>query len=329
MQNLFFFQPLFLPTHISTFAKSFQSKSVLYFAKELIFPHLSQNTMRQQLQNLENQTSPKTNLWEGEYQFSHANYLNEEIKDIYKKKIKITFEDFKNSNYCFQYSEFDFEKNGEESDSKASTLSKMCMESMYPIKIILDSKGLIQDIELTKSVQQTCKEMDEIKLFFEDDFSFDYIERMKNEVQNTKEMLNKFRKTLLFSFLFSTVFSEKLDNDTENSIYESFYPWISNATPILFEVDNSISDVENSDEEFIKIKQKGISIDYRSFEELYYLEFEYNKDILANENSIDCEFYAEYTIKKENKSLQRIEATFQNFVEENIEKETFLLERLV
>lgn len=329
MQNLFFFQPLFLPTHISTFAKSFQSKSVLYFAKELIFPHLSQNTMRQQLQNLENQTSPKTNLWEGEYQFSHANYLNEEIKDIYKKKIKITFEDFKNSNYCFQYSEFDFEKNGEESDSKASTLSKMSMESIYPIKIILDSKGLIMDIEFTKSTQQISSELDEIKLFFEDDFSFDYIERMKKEVQNPKEMLNKFRKTLVFSFLFSSVFSKKLDNDTENSIYESFYPWISNASPILFEIHSSILEENIDVEELIKITQKGICIDNRTFEELYYLEFEYNKDILANENSIDCEFYAEYTIKKENKSLQRIEATFQNFVEENIEKETFLLERLI
>ena len=285
--------------------------------------------MRQQLQNSENQSSPQTTLWQGEYQFSHANYLNEEIKDIYKKKIKITFEDFKNTNYCFLYSEFNFEKNGEESDSKASTLSKMCMESMYPIKIILDSRGLIMDIEFTKSTQQISSELDEIKLFFEDDFSFDYIERMKKEVQNPKEMLNKFRKTLIFSFLFSSVFSKKLDNDTENSIYESFYPWISNANPILFEIHNSISDIENSDGEFIKIKQKGISIDYRTYEELYYKEFENEEFPIPDNKSIDCEFDAEYTIKKEKKSLQRIEATFQNYVEENIEKEIFLLERLI
>lgn len=285
--------------------------------------------MRQQLQNLENQASPKTNLWEGEYQFSHTNYLNEEIKDIYEKKIKITFEDFKNSNYYFQYSEFDFEKNREESDSKASTLSKMCMDKIYPIRIILDSKGLIKDIENTKNVQQICAELDEIKLFFEDTFSFDYIEKIKNEVRNQKEMLDKFRKTLIFSFLFSSVFSKKLNNDSENSIYESFYPWISNANPIFFEIHNSISDIENSDEEFIKIKQKGISIDYRTYEELYYKEFENDASSFPNDKSIDCEFDAEYTIKKENKSLQRIEASFQNFVEQNIEKERLMVERLV
>ena len=152
---------------------------------------------------------------------------------------------------------------------------------------------------------------------------------MKKEVQNPKEMLNKFRKTLIFSFLFSSVFSKKLDNDTENSIYESFYPWISNANPILFEIHNSISDIENSDGEFIKIKQKGISIDYRTYEELYYKEFENEEFPIPDNKSIDCEFDAEYTIKKEKKSLQRIEATFQNYVEENIEKEIFLLERLI
>ena len=285
--------------------------------------------MRQLLQNFENQASQKTNLWEGEYQFSHANYLNEEIKDTYEKKIKITFEDFKNSNYYFQYSEFDFQKNGEESDSKASTLSKICMEIIYPTRIILDSKGLIQDIELIKNCSQISSEMDKLKYFFEDPFSSDYIEKMKKIIESPKQVSEKFKNTLLNSFLFNSVYSQKLSSTEENRLYIRFYPWVENVNPILFEVDNSISDVENSDEEFIKIKQKGISIDYRSFEELYYLEFEYNKDILANENSIDCEFYAEYTIKKENKSLQRIEATFQNFVNENIEKETFLLERLV
>lgn len=285
--------------------------------------------MRQQFHNSENQSSPKTNLWEGEYQFSHTKYLNEEIKDIYEKKIKIIFEDFKNSNYYFQYSEYDFEKNGEESDSKASTLSKMCIEIIYPIKIILDSKGLIQDIELTNTFQKISSELDEIKLFFEDTFSFDYIERIKNEVRNQKEMFDKFRKTLIFSFLFSSVFSKKLDNDSENSIHESFYPWISNANPILFEIHNSISDVENSDEKFIKIQQKGISIDYRTYEELYYKEFQNDELPISENKSIDCEFDTEYTIKKENKYLQRIEATFQNFVEENIEKEILIVERLV
>lgn len=285
--------------------------------------------MRQLLQNLENQASLKTNLWEGEYQFSHANYLNEEIKDIYEKKIKIIFEDFKNSNYCFQYSEFDFEKNGEESDSKASTLSKICMEMIYPTRIILDSKGLIQNVELIKNSTQVSSEMDKLKDFFEDTFSSDYIEKMKKIIEKPKQVSDKFKNTLLNSFLFNSVYSQKLSSTEENSLYTSFYPWISNANPIFFEIHNSISDIENSDEEFIKIKQKGISIDYRTYEELYYKEFENDASSFTYDKSIDCEFDTEYTIKKENKSLQRIEATFQNFVEENREKEILIVERLI
>ena len=285
--------------------------------------------MRQQLQNLENQTSPKTNLWEGEYQFSHTNYLNEEIKDTYEKKIKITFEDFKNSNYYFQYSEFDFQKNGEESDSKASTLSKICMEIIYPTRIILDSKGLIQDIELIKNCSQISSEMDKLKYFFEDPFSSDYIEKMKKIIESPKQVSEKFKNTLLNSFLFNSVYSQKLSSTEENRLYIRFYPWVENVNPILFEIHNSISDVENSDEKFIKIQQKGISIDYRTYEELYYKEFQNDELPISENKSIDCEFDTEYTIKKENKYLQRIEATFQNFVEENIEKEILIVERLV
>ena len=49
---------------------------------------------------------------------------------------------------------------------------------------------------------------------------------------------------------------------------------------------------------------------------------------LIKDASIDCEFVAEYNFNKNSKSLQCIEATFQNFVDDNIEKEMFLLERI-
>ena len=203
------------------------------------------------------------------------------------------------------------------------------MEIIYPTRIILDSKGLIQDIELIKNCSQISSEMDKLKYFFEDPFSSDYIEKMKKIIESPKQVSEKFKNTLLNSFLFNSVYSQKLSSTEENRLYIRFYPWVENVNPILFEIHNSISDVENSDEKFIKIQQKGISIDYRTYEELYYKEFQNDELPISENKSIDCEFDTEYTIKKENKSLQRIEATFQNFVEENIEKETFLLERLI
>ena len=50
--------------------------------------------------------------------------------------------------------------------------------------------------------------------------------------------------------------------------------------------------------------------------------------IPLNENSIDCEQFAEYIFNRKEFSLQRIEAYFQHFTFENKVKETFLLEKI-
>lgn len=283
--------------------------------------------MRQQLQNSENKLSKKNNLWEGEYQVSQISYFNDEIKDSYQKKIHLLLETTQDSNFHFQYSEFDFRKNDETSDTKASTLSQLCVEVIYPIKFIVDIHGGLQNVELIKSVSQTQSELENVKHYFVDEFSSEYVDKMKKLIESPKIVFDKFKNTLVNSFLFNTVYSKKLSTTEENFIYTEFYPWINDANPILFEIHNSILNTQNSEQEFIHIKQKGICADYRSYEELYYKEFD-NNDFFMNDNSIDCEFNAEYVINKENKSLKRIEATFENFVQNNIEKETSLLERL-
>ena len=283
--------------------------------------------MRQQLQNSGNRLSEKNNLWEGEYQTSQTSYFNDEIKDSFQKKIRLSLEIIQDNNFHFQYSEFDFRKNDETSDTKASTLSQMCMEIIYPIKFIVDSHGKVQKIELIKNVTQILSELENIKLYFVDEFSSDYVEKMKKLIENPKVISHKFKNTLVNSFLFNTVYNKKLSITIENSVYTEFYPWISDANPIIFEIHNSLVDSEETEQEFIQIKQKGICTDYRSYEELYHKDFD-NIEPFLNDNSIDCEFNVEYVINKESKSLQRIEAIFENFVQNNIEKEIFLLERL-
>lgn len=285
--------------------------------------------MKEQLQNLKIKTATGSNLWEGEYQMSQVSFSNDETQDTYEKKIRLSLEVITENNYHFLYSEFDYLKNGEDSDTKVSNLSKKCMEIIYPVCFIVSLEGKIQKIELIKSVQQISLEMNEMIESFEDNFSSNYIEDMKEIIKNPKEISEKFEKTLLVSFLFNPIYKQYFNSKKESLTYTSFYPWISNANPILFEIQNIILDDENSVPDRVKITQKGISTDYRTYEELYYLVFEEVKNTLAKENSINCEFIAEYIFDKENKSLQRIEATFQNFFDDNIEKKIFILERLV
>ena len=128
--------------------------------------------------------------------------------------------------------------------------------------------------------------------------------------------------------MFGSFYQAKLGDWTTSQTYNDFYPWISNAQSICFELQNTLCPKENLDDEFIKIKQKGISCDYRSLEDLFLTDSEYKKDISTSENSIDCEHFADYVFSGENYLLQRIEAAFLNFVTENIEKEIFLLERV-
>ncbi|MCD0478907.1 hypothetical protein LPB90_10590 [Chryseobacterium sp. LC2016-29] len=266
-------------------------------------------------------------LWKGTYQISQTTYLNNEIKNVYEQKIRLDFEMIKNTNYHFQFTAFDFRKNGEASDSKASTLSEMCMETIYPIRITINSQGEIIDAELTKKPKQIASELEKVKEFFEDHFASDYIEKMKKIVEDPKEVSRKFTNTLLNKFLFGSFYQAKLGDWTTSQTYNDFYPWISDTQSICFELQNTLCPKENLDDEFIKIKQKGISCDNRSLEDLFLTDSEYEKDISTSENSIDCEHFAEYLFSRKNYSLQRIEAIFVNFVNENIEKEIFLLER--
>lgn len=284
--------------------------------------------IKQKLSNSKEKTELRNNLWKGEYQVSQTSYLNDEVENTYEKKIRLSLEAIQDFNYHFLYSEYDFLKNGETSDTKASSLSKKCMEIIYPLRFIVSFQGKINRIELTKNVQQISSEMDEIKLFFEDEFSADYIEKMKKLLENSKEVSDKFQNTLLNSFLFSPVYGQKFNSAEKSISIGTFFPWISNANPILFDIENTISG-NQKDEDFIIISQTGVSKDYRSYEEVYYLEFENDEHNFVKDTSIDCEYVAEFVIAKENKSLQRIEATFQNFIQENIEKEIFMLERLV
>ena len=284
--------------------------------------------MKEQLQNFKEKISPRNNLWEGEYQISQTSYFNDETQDSYEKKIRLSLDTVTDSNYNFLYSEFDFKKNGEISDSKASELARMCMEAIYPIRFIVDFQGKLQKIGLSKNVQQISTEMNEIKQFFKDEFSADYIEKQRKIIENPNQISEKFENTLLNSFLFNPVYKQNFDSNRINPAYNRFYPWISNANPILFEIQNTIFD-ENYEKETVKIIQKGVSIDYRTNEELYYLDFEKSESIIVKEDSVDCEFIAEYIFNKEDKSLQHIEAIFQNFVDDTIEKEIFMLQRLV
>ncbi|MGE8552858.1 MAG: hypothetical protein ACN6OB_02840 [Chryseobacterium jejuense] len=267
-------------------------------------------------------------LWDGVYQITQTAYSDDIILTKYENKVRLDFEGIKNGHYYFLFSAFDFRKNEDASDSKAGILAKMCIEIVYPIQYIIDLDGKIVDIVLTKKTEDILSELDSIKNFFPDPFSSDYVEKMKENVESSEIISRKFKNTLFSSFMFGIFYRTKLGSWTSSDIYYDFYPWIFDAQPIRFELQNTLLSKDILDDERMKIQQKGSSSDGRNLEGLYFTDSRFDEKTDIEKKPIDCEHFAEYLFNRENLSLYKIEARFQYFGHENTRREDFLLERI-
>lgn len=260
---------------------------------------------------------------QGTFKVVQSSYQGDKLLNTYEKKIQLDFDSIDN-NLCFRYSEYDFKKNEQNSDTKASKLNEMCMKVIYPIMIKINLHAQTINAEIIKPQKHIISELDEIKKFFTDDYTSQYLKELEQIIKDPQEVSQKFRETLSMSFLFEFFF-----NIQNSNYYTNFYQWITNANSINFELLNTVEEDLNEEEKCVKIRQKGVSIDNRSLEEIYYTELEYDENQTSSDNPIDCEHDVEYSFDKERYLLQKVEATFQNFVNEDIEKETFLLERII
>lgn len=267
-------------------------------------------------------------LWEGTYQITQTTYSDETILAKYENKVKLDFEGIKNGYYHFLFSVFDFRKNEDTSDTKVGTLAKMCIEVIYPIRYSIDPDGKLIDIVQTKKTEDIISELESIKNFFPDQYSSDYIEKMKGIIGNPEILSQKFRNTLFSFFMFGTFYRTQLVNWTSSDVYYDFCPWIFDVQPIQFEFQNILLSKDIVDDERVKIRQKGSSFDSRNLEGLYFTDSKFDDKTDMGKEFIDCEHFAEYFFNRENLLLYKIEAKFQCFGYENIQREDFLLERI-
>ncbi|MDR4954241.1 hypothetical protein REB14_18835 [Chryseobacterium sp. ES2] len=267
-------------------------------------------------------------LWEGNYQITQTTYSDDTILVKYENKVRLDLEGIKNGYYHFLFSAFDFRKNEDTSDSKVETLAKMCIEVIYPIRYIIDFEGKFIDILLTKKTEDIVSELDSIKNFFPDQYSSDYIEKMKGIIESPEIILRKFKNTLFNSFMFGAFYRTQLGNWTSSDVYYDFYPWIFDAQSIRFEFQNLLLSKDIVDDERVKIQQKGISIDSRNLEGLHFIDSKFDEKTGIEKKPIDCEHFAEYLFNRENLSLYKMEARFQYFGHENTRREGFFLERI-
>ncbi|MDR2238603.1 MAG: hypothetical protein LBE92_20935 [Chryseobacterium sp.] len=267
-------------------------------------------------------------LWEGTYQITHTVYSQGQVLTKYHHKIRLHFEGMSNNDYEFLFSVFDFSKNGTSSDTKTDTLAQMCMDVIYPVKYKVSADGTVNEISLTRKQEEMIHELDAIKSFFPDVSSSGYIEHMKSLIKSPETISQKFKNTLLNAFMFGPVYRAGLVKWNASETYNVFYPWIFDAHPIRFELQNILLPKNSLEDQWLRIHEKGVASDHRSLEDLYFPDPGYDSHAEINDSSIDCEHSAEYTFKRDNYSLYSIEAVFQYFGNEISEREDFLLQRI-
>lgn len=264
-------------------------------------------------------------LLKGKYNINHQKFLDDEMLTDYQYQLKLDYIKFESNHHIFTLQMSDFKKEGKESDTKISSLAKACIEILYPLEIWLNEEGELKEVRLTSSENSIKDQLEVLKSYFTDQYSDSYINQMKLVIEDKKVLLGNLKNTLSIHFLVGSFYRAKYGDWTDSQLYHDFLPWLSNASPIRFELQNKI--MLKEDDNTLKIVQNGNSSDYRSIDQLYFKSAIYDEKAPLRENSIDCNHIAEYSFNRTDLSIQKIEAIFNSYIDDMVEKEIFTMEK--
>ncbi|MGE8553958.1 MAG: hypothetical protein ACN6OB_08470 [Chryseobacterium jejuense] len=265
-------------------------------------------------------------LLSGIYTITHQKLENGTVQTSYSYQTELKYLRAEQDDYFFSLQIFGSHKNGTESDSKMSSLSKATSAILFPIEIRVSKTGKITETKFFHSETVIKSELDALKKYFTDDLSASYIDHLKKMTENNYQVLRSIRNTLPVQFLFGSFYRAKYKDWTDSDIYHEFIPWLSTASPIRFELNNRIfpKDKEN---DIVKIRQFGNSCDYRNLNQLYDKDYEYHEQSPINSYSVACRHEAEYTLNLTSLMVQKVTAQFEIQIGDVTEQDIFTIEK--
>jgi len=264
-------------------------------------------------------------LLNGKYKINHQKFLDDELLTDYQYQISLDFIKFEDNHHIFNLQMSDFKKEGIESDTKMSSLAKACVEILYPLQILLNNDAELKEVRLTSPENLIKNHLETLKSYFTDSYSDSYINQMKLVIENKKVLLENLKNTLPINFMTGSFYRTIYGDWADSKIYHDFLPWLTNASPIRFELQNKI--LPKEDDTVLKIIQKGNSSDYRSLDDLYSQSAIDHEETIITENSVDCDHFAEYSFNRTDLSIQKIDAIFNLYIDDVVEKEIFSMEK--
>lgn len=267
-------------------------------------------------------------LLNGLYTIKHQKFLDEEMQTSYFYQTELKYMRAEKDDHFFSMQLFGSRKDGVESDSKMSSLSKACAALLFPVEIRIDKTGKLTDAKFYHPENIIKSELESLKKYFTDEISASFIDQMKKKAEEPKHILRSIKHTLPMQFLFGSFYRAQYKDWTDSEVYHEFVPWLSNASPIRFELYNRILPKDQiQDDEILKIVQNGKSCDYRNLTQLYDRAYPYNESDPFNHKSVSCQHEAEYIFNRTDLTLQKITGNFELRIGDVKERDIFIMEK--
>ncbi|REC61500.1 hypothetical protein DRF65_15010 [Chryseobacterium pennae] len=255
------------------------------------------------------QTESDDGVQKSEYAYSlHFNHIKEE------------------KGHYIHFSMSDFEKDGEEPGEKISNLASAFVKIIYPITLIVDRSGELTAAETHKGILEMMSEIESLKNYHQGFYASSHIDHMKAKMATPQIIYNSVKKILPIQFLFSLFYQADYNIKGTAVPYTDDFSWLAPASPVKMELLNHT--LPERDSRFIEILQTGKSVDYRTVEELYNTDLEYEEETKPHLQSLTANHSAIYTLNAEDFSVQKIKAEFDIQIAGYEKSMTFELEKL-
>lgn len=245
---------------------------------------------------------------QGNYQVKQSESDDEAKKSEYAYTLNFSFIKEKEERYYIDFSMNDFKKDGEEPEEKINTLASAFVRVIYPITFVVDHTGNLTDVQAHKDIVQIIDEIEELKKYHSGSYAASHIDQMKHKIADPQVMFESLKNMLAIQFLLGQFYQAVYTKNISAS-YNSEFSWLAPASPVRMEMFNEILPQQESG--FLEILQTGKSIDYRTVQELYYTDQEYDSLAELHPKSLTAEHSAVYSLNSADFSIRKIKADFK------------------
>lgn len=115
---------------------------------------------------------------------------------------------------------FDFTKNGAGPDDKMSEVSLACMESIFPITLIISGQGKISGISEPEKLKQRFEsKRPDLEDFFTGEVYKAYLDRFRDHLEHKDHLPEQFASTLLCQLVFPEIRWFRQSNEWTGALY--------------------------------------------------------------------------------------------------------------